>query len=228
MRWQLRETNPCRATTAPTATKPELRIPTADELRALIAAASTSEQWAAPVLLSATTGARRSEVLAVKWSGVDLDAGRVKITETVVETAGGLAFGPPKTRSAVRTVPLPAFAVEALRAHKVAQAQRRLRLGAEWQDLDLVCEQGDGRPLSPGAYIHAFARLADTSGLGDVRLHDLRHGVATALAKSGASPLATSRMLGHASVAFTQAVYQHADDEMVERAAQGLADAFGA
>jgi hypothetical protein len=35
-------------------------------------------------------------------------------------------------------------------------------------------------------------------------------------------------MLGHASVAFTQSVYQHADDEMVERAAQGLADAFGA
>jgi len=60
-----------------------------------------------------------------------------------------------------------------------------------------------------------------------VRLHDLRHGVATALAKVGGDPLATSRIFGHASVVFTQSVYQHADDAMVERAAAGLAQAFG-
>jgi integrase len=228
MRWQLRDTNPVRATTTPTAAKPDLRIPTPAELRTLIDAASRSEPWAVPVLLSASTGARRAEVLAVKWSGVDLDVARVKITETVVESPDGLTFGPPKTKSAVRTVPLPGFAVDTLRAHRAAQAERRLRLGSDWHDLDLVCEQGDGRSLSPGAYTHAFARLAERAGLGEVRLHDLRHGVATALAKTGASPLATSRMLGHASVAFTQSVYQHADDEMVERAAQGLAEAFGA
>jgi len=39
--------------------------------------------------------------------------------------------------------------------------------------------------------------------------------------------LATSRMLGHASVAFTQSVHQHADDEMIEWAAGGLVEAFG-
>ena len=106
--------------------------------------------------------------------------------------------------------------------------QRRLALGAEWHDLDLVCERGDGQPLSLGAYTHAFARIADKARLGAVRLHDLRHGVATEMGRAGASPLATSRMLGHASVAFTQSVCQHADDEMVERAAAGLAAAFGA
>jgi integrase len=57
--------------------------------------------------------------------------------------------------------------------------------------------------------------------------HDLRHGVATELARSGASPLATSRMLGHAWVAFTRSVYQHADDEMVDLAAARLAEALG-
>ena len=67
---------------------------------------------------------------------------------------------------------------------------------------------------------------AARAGMPRVRLHDLRHAVATAMAKSGASPLATSRMLGHASVAFTQSVYQHADDAMVEWAARGLAEAF--
>jgi integrase len=92
-------------------------------------------------------------------------------------------FAPPKTKSAVRTVPIPAFAVERLKAHKAAQNARRLGLGADWHDLDLVCEHGDGSPISPGAFTHGLGRLAERAGLGEVRLHDLRHGVATALAK---------------------------------------------
>jgi integrase len=167
-------------------------------------------------------------LLAVKWSGVDLDAGRLRITETVLETPDGLTFGPPKTKSAVRTVPLPPFAVDVLRRHKRAQVERRLRMGAESADLDLLVERGDGRPVSPASYTRAFLRLAEKTGFDGVRLHDLRHAVATELARSGASPLATSRMLGHASVAFTQSVYQHADDEMVDLAAARLAEALGA
>jgi integrase len=189
--------------------------------------ATGKRSWEIPVLLAATTGARRAEVLAMRWSNVDLEdveKGRVRIVEALTDAG---TFAAPKTKSAVRAVPLPAFVVERLKAHKAAQNSRRLALGADWHDLDLVCERGDGSPISPGAFTHAFARIAERAGLEGVRLHDLRHGVATALAKSGASPLATSRMLGHASVAFTQAVYQHADDEMVEWAAQGLAEAFG-
>jgi integrase len=226
MHFELVASNPCRATATPTAADPELRTPSVAEIRTLIDAAFDTP-WEIAILLAGTTGARRSEVLATKWSGVDLEAGRVRITETIVEGPDGLGFGEPKTKNATRTVPLPAFAVERLRRHKAAQAERRLALGSEWHDFDLVCERGDGQPLSPGAFTHAFSRLAERAGLAGIRLHDLRHGVATALAKSGASPLATSKMLGHASVAFTQAVYQHADDEMVEWAAAGLAEAFG-
>ena len=82
--------------------------------------------------------------------------------------------------------------------------------------------------MSPDAYTYGFAHLAARVGLDGVRLHDVRHGVASAMAKSGASPLATSRMLGHSSVSFTQSVYQHADTEMVELAAAGLEAALGA
>lgn len=228
LRWQLIAVNPVRATQTPTAEKPDLTIPTVDELRVLIDASKGDDEkdcvWEIPVLLAATTGARRAEVLAMRWSNVDLEAGRVRIVDALTDAG---TFAAPKTKSAVRTVPLPAFAVERLKTHKAAQNGRRLALGADWHDLDLVCEHGDGSPITPGAFTHGFGRIAERAGLGDVRLHDLRHGVATALAKSGASPLATSRMLGHASVAFTQAVYQHADDEMVEWAAQGLAEAFG-
>ena len=190
--------------------------------------AARDTRWEIPVLLSATTGARRAEVLGIQWANVDLDRGRVRIVATMQDTPDGLALGPPKTPRAHRQIPVPKFAVERLRAHRREQAARRLALGPAWGGLDLVCEQGDGRPVSPGAYTKGFFRLAERAGFAGVRLHDLRHGVATALAKSGTPAGVTSKMLGHASVSFTIQTYDHPDEEMVDRAAQGLEEAFGA
>jgi integrase len=59
-------------------------------------------------------------------------------------------------------------------------------------------------------------------------LHDCRHGVATSLAKSGTPASVTSKVMGHSSVAFTEATYTHPDEEVVERAMRGLEEAFGA
>jgi integrase len=218
--------NSVRATKAPTPRPPQLVTPDAEQLRALIEAA-VGTTWEVPVLIAATTGARRGEVLGLRWRDVDLDRGRVGIVEAVQRIGGQLIFTPPKTPRAVRQVPLPAFVVERLRRHKADQAARRLVLGAAWADFDLVSERGDGRPLDPDALSHGFVRLARAAGLDGVRLHDLRHGVATMLAKARTPAYVTSKVLGHSSPAFTASVYQHADDESVERALRGIEDALG-
>ena len=63
-----------------------------------------------------------------------------------------LRFVDTKTSRTRRAVWLPAFAAERLRAHRTAQAERRLALGAAWCDLDLVCESGDGAPIDPDSF----------------------------------------------------------------------------
>jgi integrase len=68
--------------------------------------------------------------------------------------------------------------------------------------------------------------VAKAAGLPGVRLHDLRHAVATEMARRGVSPTVTSRVLGHASEAFTMSVYEHPDERMLEAAAEALADVF--
>jgi integrase len=227
VKWHLVSVNPVRATETPTPADPKLRTPTPAELRVLINQAKGTP-WETPVLLAATTGTRRGETLAVLWANVDLDGRRIKVVDALQRLQdGGLTFVPPKTARAVRTVPIPAFVVAQLRAHKAEQARRRLAAGEAWADLDLVCDRGDGGPLCPDAFTHGFQRIAQGAGLSGVRLHDLRHGVATALAKSGTPPLVTSRVLGHSDPAFTMRVYQHVDEEMVDRAAQGIESAFG-
>src|SRR5262249_26669151 len=199
-----------------------LVVPNAHQLVRLIDAARDTK-WEVPVLLSATTGARRGEVLALRWQNVDLERGRVGVRDALQRPPGGeLRFVPPKTARAVRDSPLAAVAIERLRVHRVEQNRRRLALGLGWNDHDLVSEAGDGSPLDPDNYTYGFSRIAIRAGLPGVRLHDLRHGVATALANSGTPGVVTSKMLGHASVAFTLATYTHVDDEQIERAAPGL------
>ncbi|HMF83593.1 MAG TPA: site-specific integrase [Acidimicrobiia bacterium] len=226
VKWSLVASNPARATSTPTIRSPRLTTPTASQLRGL-AEAAVGTTWEIPVLLATTTGARRAEILGLRWSRIDLSRGRVRIHETLQRVEGQLAFVPPKTDRAKREIPLPAFAVERLRAHKAEQGRRRLSLGSVWSDIDLVCERGDGGPLDPDGFTHGFARIAKAAGLDGVRLHDCRHGVATALAKAGTPAYVTSMVLGHSSVHFTANTYQHADEETVDRALAGLEQAFG-
>jgi integrase len=222
LRMQLVNVNVARPTSTPPVSKPDLSIPSAQELRAA-ADAAIGTTWEVPVLLAVTTGARRSEVLAVHWSGVDLDAATVRIDQGLARVDGTLTFQQPKTSAGRRVVPLRAWAVERLRAHKAEQARRRLSLGEAWVDLDLVCERGDGAPLDPSAFTHGWARLARVVGLEGVRLHDVRHAVATAYARSGARPSVTAAILGHANPGFTSRVYEHPDDAMLREAAEAAA-----
>lgn len=226
LRWQLIPVNVARATTAPSKARPALTVPSAQQLRELIDAA-VGDTWEIPVMLAATTGARRAEVLGVHWRDVDLDRGRLRVDMTVQRIGGELQFVPPKTEKARRSIPLPGFAVERLRAHKADQARRRLAFGGEWRDVDLVCDRGDGGPHDPDSFSHGFARLAKSVGLEGARLHDCRHGVATALAASGARPEVTSAILGHSSPSFTQSVYTHPDGEQLEAAMRSVEAAFG-
>jgi integrase len=81
--------------------------------------------------------------------------------------------------------------------------------------------------LDPDSFTHGFHAIAEAAGMPGVRLHDLRHAVATEMARRGVSPTVTSRVLGHASEAFMMSVYQHPDEAMLEAAADALTDVFG-
>lgn len=205
---------------------------TPDQTSSRIAALESAPTVSPSAVLSATTGARRSEVLAIKWGDVDLQAGRVRIMRGLHRVPSGnglrdLAFLDPKTTRGRRPIGLHAVAVERLRQWRIEQAQRRLARGDKWLDHDLVCERGDGGMLDPDAFTKAFKRIARHAGLSPrTRLHDIRHAVATELGRRGVHSVIVSAMLGHASPAFTASVYQHAWDEGAEQVAAALGEAL--
>lgn len=228
VRWELIPANPVKGVETTSAPRAELEVPTADQAMAVLEAAKGT-QWATPILLSIASGARRSEVLGLKWSEVDLDKRRIQIVRNLQRVPGeGLRFFEPKSARSRRLIVLPPFAVAPLKAWKADQAERRLTIGAAWNDLGLVCERGDGTPLDPDSFSHAVKRLMAKAGLPKAtRLHDLRHGLATALLEEGVDVAVVSAVLGHASPGFTMAVYQHVREGMAEQAADAIERAFG-
>jgi integrase len=223
VRWQILATNAPNAVSPPRADRPELIVPDAAAVMQLIDAATGPTRIA--ILLAASTGMRRGEVLGLRWTAVD--GSRVRVTTSLQRAGGELVLVGPKTDRGRRTISLPPVTVEALKRWRKDQAERRLLLGAAWHDADVVVDRGDGRPLDPAEFSHAFARLADRAGLKGARLHDLRHAFATSLLAAGVHPKVVSEALGHASTAFTMDVYQHLLPSMGEQVAVAMQEALG-
>ena len=223
--WQLITSNPVAATRAPKAERPDLEVLNVETVRAIMSAAEGT-LWEIPIFLAAFTGARRGEVLAIRWEYVYLDRGRVRIAFGLERLSGEFRFKEPKTKRSRRSVALPQIAVDRLRRWRIEQGQTRLKAGPAWHDFDLVCEAGDGTPFDPDSFSKAFKRFAQKASVPDARLHDLRHAAATLMMERGVHPSVVSRSLGHASEAFTMAVYGHVRDEMLDQAADALGDAY--
>src|SRR5829696_1317567 len=91
------------------------------------------------------TGLRQGELLGLKWSDVDLEAGKLSVRRALKVTDHGLDFGPPKNKASRRVVKLNSIAAAALRAHKARQNVERI--GARtWRDTGLVFPNRVGGP----------------------------------------------------------------------------------
>jgi len=112
-----------------------------------------------PIMLALATGARRGEVLALKWSNVDLERGVIRIVESLEQTIAGVRAVRPKGGKS-RSVTLPGEALDELRRHKREQAEHLLRVGIRQSGETLICSRADGSTLTPWILTAAFARLA--------------------------------------------------------------------
>jgi integrase len=188
---------------------------TKEELGAFLAHVQGTRLYP-PLLLAATTGMRRGEVLGLHWRDVDLEAGRVSITRTLILVDDKPQFSEPKTDSGSRTVPIPHETVAALRAWRLAQ---------EPNMTDLVFTD-DGGPVHPGHFSKAFNAVARKAGLPRIRFHDLRHTWATLALGAGVPLKVVSEILGHSSLAITGDLYSHVSPGMMEGASDTVAAAI--
>lgn len=207
---------------AKSARAPEMAWWQPDELARFLAFVADDELY--PLFrLAAMTGMRRGEVCAVRWSDLDLDAGRATVRQQLVVVDHVPMFSErTKTDHGRRSLDLDAKTVSVLRAHRARQAANRLAIGGGYRD-DLVFAQVDGSPLHPESVAKVFDRRVTRSGLTRIRFHDLRHSHCAALIAAGQDAKVISRRLGHASVSFTYDRYGHLMPEADSAAATAVA-----
>jgi integrase len=157
------------------------------------------------------TGARLGEILALRDRNVDLDRGAITIAETLEDTtAHGVRFKQPKSAAGVRTITLPAVAIQVLRDHRRELLERRLLLGqGKLNPDDLLFSTLEGRPLRTIRISTLWGELAERIGMPEITFHSLRHTHASQLIAAGIDVVTVSKRLGHSSPAITLRIYAH-------------------
>ena len=225
VKWGWIPESPIGRTTPPPVRRAEVKPPSPEAVMDLIAAAVEHDpDFGLLVLLAATTGARRGELCAMRWADVDLEAGALTVRRAMTDVGGRVSEKDTKTHAA-RRLRLDALTIEALRAHRVVVEERATLCETEVKPAAFVCSHAaDGATgIRPDKVTSTFVALRDRLGLPGVRLHDLRHFMATAALAAGVPVRTISGRLGHASASTTLGVYAH----FVEARDQDAADALG-
>ena len=164
---------------------------------------------AALIMTAIDSGAREGELLALRWSDIDLEESMVHIGRSVRQMKGGFVFSEPKTKRSKRTVEVSEPTVAVLKSHRQRQLELRLRAGELWQDNDLVFPTDRGAPQDGTVISRAFNKIAAEAGIVGLRFHDLRHSSLSLLLKGGESMADVSRRAGHAGIGVTVDTYGH-------------------
>lgn len=205
----------------------EMHVLTQEQAQTLLASVK-GERLEALYILALTTGARQGELLALRWSDVDLDTATMHISHTLqFRKGGGWYLGSPKTSRGRRRVHLPPVAVAALRKHKARQSEERLALGEAWPGHPFIFTTILGQPIRGTHFTDQFQLRLKRAGLPMIRFHDLRHTAATLLLLANVPAKVVSEMLGHSSISITLDVYSHVLPSMQESAAQAMERALG-
>jgi len=193
-----------------------------DRVRLLIEAAHGTRLEVA-VAVSAVTGLRRGEVLALRWRNVDLKKGSLFVAESLEQTRQyGVRFKCPKSKSSKRFVPLSPECVELLRLHKTAQDAAKRDAGVYYDDQDIVFSNPDGSPWPPDTFTVMFSKLAASVGLKGFRFHDIRHAFASLTLADGVSVKEVQTLMGHSSPMVTLSVYARSMEGLGREAVNDL------
>ncbi len=218
--------NPAALVKRPGVERHEARHLDAADVMAVLKAAEDSRYHTALVLI-ASTGLRRGEALALRWTDLDLEAGLLKVAQTIGRVGDKLVISEPKTARARREVPLSSSIVTLLKKHRIAQLEERMLAANKWTESGLVFTTALGTPVDPRnltRVVEVAAKRASTEGVG---VHTLRHSAATAWLEAGVHIKAVGDLLGHSSVAITGDIYGHTSDDTARAAVDGLTSLLG-
>jgi integrase len=186
-----------------------MRVWSAPELAAFLDTARDDRLY--PLLrLASHSGARRSELLGLRWPAVDLDTGTISIANKRIRVGYQMVERPrTKSRAGMRLIDLDPETVAVLRRWRKVQAGERAVWGVAYVDSGFVFTAENGEAIHADHVDGRFGKLVAQAPVPAISFHELRHTHATLLLKAGVPVHVVSQRLGHASPAITLDKYSH-------------------
>jgi len=186
--------------------KPEQKTWTADELQAFLRAAAGHRLFPA-LWLSANTGMRRSELLGLKWSDLDVAKKRLSINRGLVAVGYELHESRGKTNNSRRCIDLDQTTLAVLAGWRTLQAAEFAAVGID--DPGWMFTSASGGPVHPHSISQSFDRIVRRSPVPVIPFHGLRHTHASLLIANDVDAKVASERLGHSEFVFAVQSYQH-------------------
>jgi integrase len=157
------------------------------------------------------TGMRRSELLGLKWSDIDLKTRQIAVRRTLKrDKKGAIYITDNKTKGSKRTIKLTPTNEEVL---------NQLWETSKNRGKDDSVFAINGQPPRPQSITRAWQTGCKKAGVTMITFHDARHTHATLLLKAGVHPKVVQERLGHSSISMTLDTYSHVVPGMQEAAA---------
>lgn len=215
------KSNPAAITPLPkNLPKPVKREAPEDDIVNKIRSSVTTVPFGLFALFLMSTGFRRGEALAIQWKDIDLTAGTISCTKSVSHRTGAAVLSTTKTAAGIRSVPI----LPDLREH--------LTKPAESKPEDFLFHGAcPSKPLVQSTYQRKWLNYCIAMGFAEddpeiytdkrgtqrvrhhykttLTAHCLRHGYATLLFEAGVDDMTAQKLIGHANIETTRAVYTH-------------------
>lgn len=220
--------NPADRVELPKAERKEVNYFQAEEVKAIAEALQTEPiKWQTLTHLLLITGARRGEILGLKWNCIDFENNQLHICNNILYTPDrGIYEDTPKTARSNRFITVPDETIDLLKKYRLWQNQERLRLGEYYEYSGYIFTQDNGSPLHPDSVTDWLKKFSKRHNLPHINPHAFRHTMASMLYYNGVDSVSISKRLGHAQVSTTANIYAHVMEEADRRNADILADIF--
>ncbi|OAH53126.1 integrase [Domibacillus aminovorans] len=184
--------------------------------------------------LLAFSGMRSGELCALKWTDIDFETNKVRITKTLYNPNNnmtGYKLTPPKTPGSIREFDVDDNVIQLLKAHKIRQAKIRMATRhqkEEFHDKNFVFCRENGYPYTQQKVLKRMKRLLrKTSITKKATPHIFRHTHISMLAEAEVDINTIMKRVGHDDMKTTMKIYTHVTNKMKKNAAQKIKNTFG-
>lgn len=174
------------------------------------------------LLCALLLGLRRGEIVALKWSDINLRERCLSVNKSVYKAKGkAQQLKPPKSQTSIRTVYFSDVLVKAFEDWKTVQSEERTSAGFDWKEQNYIFTNATGDMISLYTPTRICSKFEEKNGLHHLKFHGLRHTCGSLMASNGVDPETVKTVLGHDSIETTN-LYIHPYEKNMRKAAEIL------